>query len=252
MRLTLLELTQNILSAMDSDEVNSVSDTTESRQIAQILKTTYYNMIARAGLPEHKRMIQLDDSGDPSLPVIMYRPTNVSHIDWIKYNKQTDNPVTDPVYQYVTILPLQQFRDMTDQQDLTDTTVDSLALDGFTFLYRNDKMPDYCAVIDDDTFIFDSYDSDVDNTLHASKTICFGTVVPTFDENDDDMIPELDEQQFPLYLNEAKSLAFMELKQITHEKAEQESRRQWRTLQRTKQLANVPSHFDQLAYFGRR
>jgi hypothetical protein len=34
-KMTLLEMTQNILSAMNSDEVNSITDTVESLQVAE-------------------------------------------------------------------------------------------------------------------------------------------------------------------------------------------------------------------------
>jgi hypothetical protein len=63
---------------------------------------------------------------------------------------------------------------------------------------------------------------------------------------------EMDDSQYPLLFNEAKALAFYELKQTVHEKAERESLRQWRTLQRTKAKANVPTAFDAFAYYGRK
>jgi hypothetical protein len=53
-------------------------------------------------------------------------------------------------------------------------------------------------------------------------------------------------------LNEATAVAFVDLKQQANPKAEQESRRQWISLQRTKMLAKVPTPFDALPHFGRR
>ena len=38
----LLEIVQNILSDMDSQEVNSISDSIEAMQVAQIVETTFY------------------------------------------------------------------------------------------------------------------------------------------------------------------------------------------------------------------
>ena len=43
--MTLLEIVQDILSDMDSDEVNSINDSVESLQVAQIVKTAYYNIV---------------------------------------------------------------------------------------------------------------------------------------------------------------------------------------------------------------
>jgi hypothetical protein len=248
MKATVLDLVQNILSALDSDEVNSISDTTESRQVAQIVKTSYFNIMARADLPEHKAMFNLDASLSGDQPVLMSSPENVRHIEWIKYDVRTEE-IADPTFRYVIILPLEQFLDTTQGVTTTDTTVGSMMLNGMLFYFKNNAHPCYCTIINDHLIVFDSYNSAVDTTLQSSKTMAFGLQTPTF-LVEDNFIPEMDEQQFPLLLNEAKSLAFVELKQINHEKAEQESRRQWRTLQRTKDLKK-PSYFDQLPNFGR-
>ena len=44
-KMNLLAMTQDILSDMDSDDVNSINDSVEALQVAQIIKTTYYNII---------------------------------------------------------------------------------------------------------------------------------------------------------------------------------------------------------------
>jgi hypothetical protein len=235
---------------MDSDEVNSFSDTSESRQVANIIRQTYFNIMARANLPEHKNLFQLVASGDADSPVLMTKPEHVSRIEWIKYNKFTSDDDEEPNFQYVTILPLQQFLDLMHQVDTTASTVDTMTLNDHSFSFRNDIGPCYCTIIDDYYVVFDSYDEDVDTTLQSSKTLCYGQFIPTF-TMEDDFIPDMDEQQFPLLLNEAKSLAFYELKQQGHEMAMQESRRQWRTMQRTKDLVK-PSPLDQFADFGRK
>jgi hypothetical protein len=251
MKYTVLDLTQNILSALNSDEVNSISDTVESRQVAEIVRTCYFNIITRAKLPEHMKLIQLTASGDPDFPVLMYRPDNVRRIDWIKYDTSLLAVPAEPEYTYVTILPMQQFLDMVNKFNPAThaDNVDSFLIDDITFYFKNDKKPEYCTIHKDFQIIFDSYDSAIDGTLQNSKTLCYGQIIPTF-EMINTFIPEMDEAQFPLLLNEAKSLAFLELKQMSHEKAEQESRRQWRTLQKNKST-NEMSDFDKLPNFGR-
>ena len=99
--------------------------------------------------------------------------------------------------------------------------------------------------------IFDGFDSTQDSTLQSSKTMCHGWVLPTF-EMADDFIPQLDDKQFPLLLSEAKSLAFFELKQQPHQKAEQEIKRQISSLQKYKSESSKPTDFDQLPNYGRR
>lgn len=278
MKYTVLQLTQNILSALNSDEVNSIGDTTESTQVSQILKNTYYNMVAREVFPEHTRLFHLDPSLDGTEPVLMFKPDGVSKVIWIKYFDSNirssiaggssihdtnvdlvglagSNTSASPLYKYVTILPTQQFLDMTNQFNTNQSNVDTFTFtegpNTFTFNYKTDKQPQYCTVIQDFYFIFDSFDNTQDTTLQATKILCLGNVIPVFTLTDN-FVPDLDDAQFPLLLNEAKALAFMELKNTQHPKAEQDAKRQWSSVQQTMSLVDKPSYFDQLPNFGRK
>jgi len=281
MKLTNLQYVQSILSALGSDEVNSVSDTPESLQVLECLRTTYFNIISRTDLPEHKQIIQLDPSLDVDIPVLMYVPTGVGKIDWLKYFNSSTNPDgtdtgfehdlnTDIVqgsgqtlstpygYDYVRILPFQEFIDMTQGFNPDNTDVSSFTFTDsknsfpgtYTFYYKTNKQPQFCTILSDYYVIFDGYDEEVDSTLQASKTMAYGEIIPGW-ESTDSFIPNIDEAQVPLLLNEAKSLAFYELKQMLHQKAEQESKRQWSSVQRDKSIVNKPSYFQQLPNFGR-
>lgn len=281
MKLTNLQYVQSILSSLGSDEVNSVGDTTESLQVLEILRTTYFNMINRLQLPEHNQLIQLDPSLDLSIPVLMYVPNGVSKIKWIKYfNDQViaegapgdfqhslnvditsdgNSSTPPPGYQYVSIIPMTQFIEMTNSFNPENSNVLSYTFTDnknnipgtYTFYYKNNKQPQYCTIVSDYYILFDGYNSATDDTLKNSKTMCEGSITPTW-SNEDSFYPNIDEEQVPLLLNEAKSLAFFELKQSAHPKAEQEARRQWHSVQRDKAKIDVPSAFDQLPDFGRR
>lgn len=250
MKLTNLDYVQSILSSLGSDEVNSVSDTTESLQVLEIVKQTYFNIVSRAELKDQKKPFQLDPSLTVLEPNLMFIPSNIKSMEWIKYYK-----TSSAMYNYVTMLPIQQFVDYVNGYNPSDVAVDvlSLVVEGETFLfnYKNNVTPHYCTVLSNFYVVFDSYDAAVDSTLQASKTMCYGLTTPTW-EDTDDFIPLLDEQQVSLLLNEAKSLAFLELKQLTHAKAEQEAKRQWGTIQKNKSTDNKPSYFDQLPDFGRK
>lgn len=78
-------MTQSILSSLGSDQVNSIGDTVESNQVAEILRQTYFNMLGRYDLPEHNRIQQLTSSGDNTKPTLMFRPDGVHRIEWVKY-----------------------------------------------------------------------------------------------------------------------------------------------------------------------
>lgn len=63
MKTTLLQVVQSILSDMDSEAVNSISDTTEAQQIASVVEDTYYNIISAREIPEHKKLIVSNGTG---------------------------------------------------------------------------------------------------------------------------------------------------------------------------------------------
>jgi len=250
MKRTVLDYSQSIASALGSDEFNSISDTPESLQIAECVKTSFYNLASRANLPEQKKPFQLDASTDILEPILMFVPDGVKSIDWIKYFDSTVD-----TYNYVTILPMQQFVDYVNGYNVTDPNVDTLNFtvnsEIFKFNYKNNFTPRYCTVVSNFYVIFDSYNAVVDDTLQSTNTMCYGLFSPVF-LMEDTFIPDLDDHQVALLLNEAKSLAFFELKQMPHTKAEQEIKRQMTSLQRDKSVDNKPSYFNQLPDFGRR
>ncbi len=253
MKLTLLDVVQEVLSNLSSDEVNSIGDTTESLQIANIVKQKYRDIVARSNNPEHNTLISLTPSNDSEIPTVMYLPASVSKIEWLKYFNDSDTGVDG--YQYVIQLPIEQFMSLTGGFNPEESEVQTLVLNNgtedFNIRYKDNKQPSYFAILANHYVLFDSYDSDVDSTLQNSKTLCFGRVTPTF-EMVDSFIPDLDDDQFALLVSEVKALAFYELKQMPHAKAEQEIKRQWSTLQKNKNASEKPTSFEKLPDFGRR
>jgi hypothetical protein len=236
MKYTLLELTQSILSSMDSDEVNSINDTVESQQVVEIVKTVYNDLITRSDLSASKTLFTLTASGDNAKPVLMTKPDGISTIDWLRYNCE-DEDDDDPVWRELYFLPLSDFLSMTQNFNPSETDIESMthAVDAYTitFNYYNDRGPSYYTSINDNDIIFDAYDAEVDTTLQSSKTLGFGGRSVVFSRTDA-WTPELEPDQFALLLNEAKSLAWAELKQTPNPKAEQAARRNWIHLGRTR------------------
>lgn len=354
--MTLLDLTQNILSALSSDEVNSINDTVESLQVATIVKNKYFDIVNRVNLPEHDQLIQLEPSLDQTMPVMMFVPEDVAQIKWLKYfdtnvndntsgteghgvntdiksttswntTSTTSNTIsvgtktftvtsstlpitvnqgvtassganalignvvsyvgttltilvnstigsgtfttwsitsdntfsTVPGYQYITILPVKEFIDMVNSFNPGESNVKSFVFTNsvngipgtYTFYYKTNSQPKFCCVLSNFNVIFDSYDATQDSTLQSSKVMAWGRIIPAF-QMLDTFIPNLDDEQFTLLLNEAKALAYFELKQSVHPKAEQEIKRGWSTVQKNKSITNRPTYFNELPDYGRR
>lgn len=234
MKYTLLELVQTILSSTDGEEVNGINDTVESQQIVEIIKTVYNDIVTRGDLARAKALFTLTASGDNTKPVLMTKPNSIANIDYIKYNCVLDGD-TDPVWNDIKYLPINDFLDYIHRYNPSESNVDTMthSIEGFTITlhYKNDAAPQYYTIVEDNTVLFDSYDSDVDTTLQSSKTLCYGGKNVVFTRSNT-WTPELEADQFALLLHEAKALAWMEQKQSEHPKAERSARRNWTHLAR--------------------
>ena len=219
MRKTLLEMVQSILNDMDSEAVNSISDTVEAQQIASVIEDTFYNIIAAREIPEHKQLLQITSLSNNAKPTHFLYPTNTKEIERLFYNVGTSGANWVEIY---FVDPL-DFLNRMDEQATGVVVVTDVA--GGTPLYiRNDRMPSYYTSFDDNHIVMDSYKSTVDSVLQNSKTRAFGYIYPTF-TIDDDFQPDLDDTMLPYLLAEAKSTCFSLFKSGSDPKIEQSARR---------------------------
>jgi len=218
MKKTLLEIVKSILSDMDSEDVSSLSDTIEAQQVASIVEDTFYNVIASRMIPEHQELIKLTPASDSAHPTHFHYPTNVKEITKVWYEDE------DGAYRKVDWCDPMTFLERTDStSDNYDTVLDQNG--GTKLRISNDETPTYYTSFDDYWIVFNSYDSDEDTTLQASKVRAYGTKYPVFEQSDS-YIPDLDATMFPYLIAEAKSTAMSLLKGGSDPKIEQAARRQ--------------------------
>lgn len=227
MKMSLIEMVQSIMSDMDSDEVTAISDTTESTQVASIIRDVFFQMVANTVIPEHKSLGQLDNADTDSL-VFLKIPDTVKRIEWIKYNKltvdQTDNQWGTLKYlEPETFLHTIMTRPSSEDTTVSVTDPDSgVVLD----MIRNDTAPTYWTSFDDEYICFDSYDAAVDAVgLDGTKTMCWVTNIPQW-STDDEAVPDVDDNLFPMFLAEAKATCFALLKGQAVGKIEKQARNQ--------------------------
>lgn len=223
---TVLYLVQDILNDLDSDEVDSINDTVEAQQIAQIIETTYYEIIdGKDEWPHLNTLVQLEASADADKPTHMRMPENLQYLKWVKYNKRKSTDTRDK-YADVTYLTPKDFMDYVNQRVSSNSNITEVTdFSSVSLLIRNDVAPTYWTSFDDDYIVFDAYDSAVDTTLQQSKSQAEGPRDATF-SIEDTFIPDLPAKSFSYLLAEAKSVAFNALKQAANQKEEQRSNRQ--------------------------
>jgi hypothetical protein len=222
---TLLQMTQKILASLDSDEVTTLDETTESTQVVDIIETTFNDVMSRLNLPRQYGLYQLIPVGLAE-PTVMTMPTNASSILWIRYE---NDPDTDE-WRFIDYLNPSDFMDVTNNyrdlgDDLETFTYTSNGEDHVIHI-NNSRGPIYWTSFDDENIIFDGYDADVDTSLTASSVMAYGELEPVFSRVASWEMP-VGRKIESLILNEAKKQAFVELKQMVNPVAEDRARKSW-------------------------
>lgn len=230
MKMSLLDIVQDILSDADSDEVNSINDTTEALQCAQIVKTCFYEMLTNNEWPHLRKLIQLDHSGELAKPNYLKLPDNLKELSDFRYYKRNQNSDTY-VYQPITYRYPDEFLTIVNNRLLDDTTVEIEDASGVKIRVFTNADPVYWTSFDDVYIVTDGYDSSVDDTLRKDKTQALAAILPSW-LREDDFVPDLPAEAFPRLLEEAKSTFFYNLKQTVNQKSEQKATRQARYLSR--------------------
>lgn len=232
MKLTLIEIVQDILSDLNSDEVNSISDTIESLQVAQIVKSVFFELIANKNWPHLRKLSTLQASNESIRPTHMKVRDNVKELEWIEYNKRTEDNPTRNKYEQLKYLAPDQFLMKTSQRDNTRADVTEVNdFSGISLHIFNDRHPTYYTSFDDDWIVADAWNNVQESTLQESNSRISVYEEPSW-QMIDTFIPDLPSEAFPALLAEAKSTAFVRIKQMPDQKAEQQSVRQRNWLSR--------------------
>ena len=231
-KLTLLEIVQDILNDMDGDEVDTIQETIESAQVAQIVKTTYFELMANRNWPHLKTGFTLEAHTASATPTILKMPELVKEMEWLRQDCR-GSADTRAKWRDIEYKHPKDFVDYCNQRESSATNISIQTTPDSIIIYaRNDKAPQYWTSFDDEYIVADSYDSAMDaSRLSAIKTSCFGVKSPSWTHTDA-AIPDLPEEAFPVLVEEAKSTAFYVLRQVANEKAEQKASRQQRWLSR--------------------
>ena len=233
MKKTLLEIVQDILNDLDSDEVDSIDDTIEATQIANIVAATYFDLISDRVVPEHKELFKLTALADSTRPVYLALPDSIGVLETFWYNVSLDGVKKE--YKEMTWLsPLDFIRNVADQDSSATNTITVPDFNGSTDLVVfNDRMPTYYTSFDNKHIVCDAYVSTVDTTLQTAKTRAYGQAIPTVTLVDT-FVFDFESKYFPYLIAEAKSRSFSILHKTVDQKVEQTARRHKSFIQKEK------------------
>lgn len=205
-RLSLLDMTQNILSAMESDPVNSIDDTVESIQVAEFVREAFYDLMAQREWPFLRQLSSLEGLGDTTRPTYMRMPETVNKLYWIKYNKKE-----------ITFLDPTEFDAMINMRTAQTGVVNA---NGFNIA----QDPAYWTSYDDTYIVFDGYNSSVESTLQTSNSSTYVLAAAPWTHSDT-FVPNIPDKFFPTLLAEAKAISFANLKQQINRREERKAQR---------------------------
>lgn len=225
MKKTLLEIVQETLSEMDSDEVNSIDETTESLQVASVVRSCYYEMLAHRNWPHTRKLIQVDHSGSLDRPNYLKSPDNLKELITISYLTTKDSSLQKTPKELIYKEP-DEFLSIVGRRDNTNSNIEEIVDYGGVKLYiLNDVDPTYWTSFDDTYIVTDSYNRAIESTLQKAKTVAVAYLIPAWTHTDD-FVPDLPIEAFPGFVEEVKSTASLALKQMPNNKAEQKAKRQ--------------------------
>ena len=222
MKMTLLEMVQNILSALTDDEVNSITDTVSSIQVAEIIKETYYEQFNNILIPEFRKLVRLESVSDVTRPNYLKIPSKVLKIEDVKYRDYRNNNKLKSLSYVDPIAFLEARLQLDSNSHNVFLTKDP---DGIEYFIKTDKAPSCYTIFDDQFLAMDSFDQEFESVLQTANNIAYAQISEEF-LMENDYVPPIDANLFPLLLAEAKSVAFINLNQISSSKEEQRARRQ--------------------------
>lgn len=207
MKKTVLEYVQTTLSVMDSDEVDTISETVESVQVAEQLKETYYELLNRQEWDFLRRAVGLVAAGNPDEPTRFDSPAGLKRLTSFKYNTSSDlSEYSGKEIKYLEPhLFLARNSLAGDNRQLI-----TLEAERLQFYVATNKAPTYYTSFDDETIYCDAFDSAQGATLISARAISYGVVIPDF-RVEDDFVPFLPQEMMPLLqasLNNASMIYF--------------------------------------------
>ena len=235
-KLTLLQIVQKTLEALNLDEVNSIADSPDAEQVAQIAQDTWYELLNQSEWPFSIRLEQLESVADNTKPNYLRIPDEVTRIDQIKYDNTDPADAVDDVdlinIDNVKWLSPQDFLNMTQARNTQVDTITTVSdFNGVRYHIYNDRGPSYWTSFDDKYVAFDAFNDDIESTLQGNKSQVLTKWIEDLVISDDTLV-DAPAHFFATWLAEVKSTAFIYMKQEASPKDEQRARRGLAVLRR--------------------
>ena len=172
-KMTLLQMVQEILEAIDENPVNDISDTPAASKVSKIVRQVYDQEFAYGDWPHLRYIGQLTGLGDVTKPTVLKIPDAVARLEEVRYKYTDDNGnLRHPVITHIE--DPQEFLDLVMSRTSSDSEVETCivpSVDTVSVLVYNDRQPKYWTTFDDEYIVMDAYDSTVEASLQGANTL---------------------------------------------------------------------------------
>jgi hypothetical protein len=250
---TLLDIVQGILSTLDSDTVNSISDTVEADQVADIVKQCYFDIVDEYQLPGNRVITNLEGVSDVNRPNMLKIPDDTQSLIHWQYDGRILN--SDPLnYLPVEYRPPDLFLEEVNRRDSLETTkyIVVYVQPNVPIITDFTTHPQRWTSFDDKYIVTDNFCLDVDASLQASKTQAWVEKRHIF-EKTDEYIPTLPDNLQSILYRTAENMAYALNKQVVNPKLEQkEARLRIRTQRNKHRSQQTENNFMNGVNYGRK
>lgn len=213
MQRTLLQVVQTYLDATSGFYVDSIFDTDESQQVANVAERIYYKMVQEyPNLLFTMKDRTLDAVSDVTRPNYMLIPKEIQRIQESKVWYDVSDDASKVSYKEVQYLPPLDFISIM-RRNTSDETILVEGYDESEMVVVTNKHPSYFTSFDNKFVVFDSYKKSIDDSLQASKTRIVASEEEVFLVEDDFVIPipsHLSETYMDMVLNECLTLIYQQ------------------------------------------
>lgn len=244
----MLEMTQTVLEKMDSDEVNSISDTVESVAVAAEIRDTYRAIVSNSGDYQKTGYVQLEGLSDTKRFNQMKIPDNVVEILelWLEKPDSCLERIT-PVYQE----PSQFVETLYQATDKPTKSVPPCGQEGPCFPVGTAEDPTCYTTFDGTTVFFNAVDTSCYDTLHSNMSAARAVLLPEF-RMEDGFVPDLKVSDFSHFLQESIDACFVHFKGVSNSKAQARARNQKVSRQNNRNLVGNHNNKTVGPPYGRR
>lgn len=241
-----LQYVQSALNIMDSDLVDSIQETEESNQVAELLKDLYYELLERQEWEFLKRPLTLTAVGDTTQPTAFLVPNGMRRLYNVWYNVSDDATYKRRELKYQDPLCFVQTNGGSDGSNLLRVESGN----GLSFYVRTDRAPSYWTSFDDNRIYCDAHDSSVETSLVTDKISAFGLYIPDFTVQDS-FEPSIPRHMEPLLQHTLNASASANFKQQANGQEETRASRQMAAARRKNSVV-APREYYYSTNYGRR